>query len=55
MIKELKRVMITGMGSITPLVNTIEEFWENIVAGMSGVGMITKFNTTHLKQSLPPK
>jgi 3-oxoacyl-[acyl-carrier-protein] synthase II len=49
MIKDLKRVVITGMGAITPLGNTVDEFWKNIVAGKSGVGMITKFDTTHFK------
>lgn len=47
--KELKRVVITGMGAITPLGNTIDEFWKNIVAGQSGIDLITKFDTTHFK------
>ncbi len=49
MMKDLKRVVITGMGAITPLGNTVDEFWNNIIAGKSGVGMITKFDTTHFK------
>ena len=49
MIKELKRVVITGMGAITPLGNSVDEFWGNIVEGKSGVGFITKFNTAHFK------
>jgi 3-oxoacyl-[acyl-carrier-protein] synthase II len=49
MIKELKRVVVTGMGAITPLGNTVETFWKNIIAGKSGVEMITKFDTTHFK------
>ena|SRR5687768_9462718 len=49
MIKELKRVVITGMGAITPLGNSVNELWKNIMAGKSGVGMITKFDTTHFK------
>lgn len=48
-VKELKRVVVTGMGAITPLGNSIDEFWKNIVAGKSGVGMITKFDPTHFK------
>ena len=47
MIKDLKRVVVTGMGAITPLGNSVDEFWENIAAGKSGVDMITKFDTTH--------
>jgi len=49
MIKELKRVVITGLGAITPLGNSVDEFWKNIVEGKSGVGPITKFDTTHFK------
>ncbi len=49
MTKELKRVVITGMGSITPLGNTVEEFWKNIVEGKNGIGLITRFDTTHFK------
>lgn len=49
MAQELKRVVVTGMGAITPLGNTTDEFWKNIVAGKSGVDMITRFDTTHFK------
>jgi len=49
MMKELKRVVVTGMGAITPLGNNVEEFWQNIVAGKSGIGLITKFDTTNFK------
>lgn len=49
MIRELKRVVITGMGVISPLGNSTGEFWKNIVAGKSGVGLITKFDTTNFK------
>jgi 3-oxoacyl-[acyl-carrier-protein] synthase II len=49
MVKELKRVVITGMGAITPLGNSLNEFWKNIVAGKSGVDFITKFDTTNFK------
>jgi 3-oxoacyl-[acyl-carrier-protein] synthase II len=49
MIKDLKRVVITGLGAITPLGNTVDEFWKNIIAGKSGVDMITKFDTTNFK------
>jgi 3-oxoacyl-[acyl-carrier-protein] synthase II len=49
MIKDLKRVVITGMGGITPLGNSVDEFWKNIIAGKSGVDLITKFDTTNFK------
>lgn len=46
---KMKRVVITGMGALTPIGNTLEEFWQNAVAGKSGAGPITKFNTEHFK------
>lgn len=49
MTKELKRVVVTGLGAITPLGNSIDELWANLLAGQSGVGLITKFDTTHFK------
>ncbi len=49
MTKELKRVVVTGLGAITPLGNTVDEFWKNIAAGKSGIDLITKFDTTHFK------
>jgi 3-oxoacyl-[acyl-carrier-protein] synthase II len=52
MIKELKRVVITGMGAMTPLGNNVTDFWNNIKAGKSGVGLITKFDTTHFKTKI---
>jgi 3-oxoacyl-[acyl-carrier-protein] synthase II len=39
-----KKVVITGMGVISPLGNTVDEYWENLKAGKSGVGYISKFN-----------
>jgi 3-oxoacyl-[acyl-carrier-protein] synthase II len=52
MVKELKRVVITGVGAITPLGNTVAEFWEQIVAGKSGIGLITRFDTTQFKTKI---
>ncbi|CAN5802080.1 beta-ketoacyl-ACP synthase II [soil metagenome] len=45
----MKRVVITGLGAITPLGNSVNEFWENIVAGKNGVGPITKFDCSKFK------
>lgn len=45
----MKRVAITGLGAITPLGNSVAEFWENILAGKSGAGPITKFDTAKFK------
>lgn len=45
----MKRVAITGLGAITPLGNTVEEFWNNIIAGKSGAAMLTKFDASKFK------
>ncbi|PZR22404.1 MAG: beta-ketoacyl-[acyl-carrier-protein] synthase II [Flavobacterium psychrophilum] len=45
----MKRVAVTGLGAITPLGNSVAEFWENILAGKSGAGPITKFDTAKFK------
>ncbi len=45
----MKRVAITGLGAITPLGNTVNEFWQNIVVGKSGAGMLTKFDASKFK------
>ncbi|WP_128547484.1 beta-ketoacyl-ACP synthase II [Larkinella soli] len=39
-----KRVVITGLGALTPIGNTVQEFWNGLSAGVSGAGPITKFN-----------
>lgn len=46
---ELKRVVVTGIGAITPLGNTAADFWQNLIAGKSGADVITKFDVTHYK------
>ncbi len=46
---ERKRVMVTGMGAITPLGLSPEEFWQNCLAGKSGVANITLFDASKLK------
>jgi 3-oxoacyl-[acyl-carrier-protein] synthase II len=46
---ELKRVVVTGIGALTPIGNTHKDFWENLVNGISGSGPITRFDTTNFK------
>ena len=46
---ELKRVVVTGLGAITPVGNGVPEFWENIVNGVSGAGPITHFDASLFK------
>lgn len=41
-----RRVVVTGMGALTPVGNTAEEFWNSLLAGKSGAGLITYFDTT---------
>ena len=46
---ELKRVVVTGLGAITPVGNDVPEFWENLVNGVSGAGPITHFDASLFK------
>ena len=46
---EKRRVVITGMGAVTPIGNTVEEFWNSVKAGKVGIGEITRFDTTDYK------
>ena len=45
----LKRVVVTGLGALTPVGNTAEETWNNLVAGASGAGPITRFDASLFK------
>jgi len=46
---ELKRVVVTGLGAITPLGNTVPEYWDSLVKGHSGAAPITRFDTSKFK------
>ena len=46
---ELNRVVVTGLGAVTPIGNTPEEMWKNLLAGKSGAAPITSFDTTNFK------
>ncbi|MBZ0200748.1 MAG: beta-ketoacyl-ACP synthase II [Ignavibacteriaceae bacterium] len=41
-----RRVVVTGMGAITPIGNSVEEYWNGLVEGKNGVDLITRFDTT---------
>lgn len=45
----IKRVVITGLGALTPIGNDVDSFWNNLKAGKSGAGPITKFDTSKFK------
>ncbi|MCC7454283.1 MAG: beta-ketoacyl-ACP synthase II [Crocinitomix sp.] len=46
---ELKRVVITGLGALTPIGNTIDEYWNSLKAGVSGAARITRFDAEKFK------
>lgn len=45
----MNRVVVTGLGALTPLGNSVADFWTNALRGVSGAAPITKFDTTHFK------
>jgi 3-oxoacyl-[acyl-carrier-protein] synthase II len=46
---EFKRVVVTGLGAITPVGNTVSDYWNNLVAGVSGAAPITRFDAGKFK------
>src|SRR6476646_10817144 len=46
---ELKRVVVTGLGAITPLGNTVTDYWDNLLKGVSGAAPITRFDASKFK------
>ncbi len=44
-----RRVVVTGMGAVTPIGNTLEEFWEGLKTGKNGANLITRFDTSEFK------
>ncbi len=47
-----RRVVVTGLGAITPLGNTVSEHWEGLINGVSGTGMITRFDASKFKSQI---
>jgi 3-oxoacyl-[acyl-carrier-protein] synthase II len=45
----MRRVVVTGLGAITPIGNNLHEYWEGLKNGISGSGLITRFNTEKFK------
>lgn len=48
----MRRVVVTGMGTITPIGNDVKSFWDSLVAGKNGIGKLTRFDTTDFKVKL---
>ena len=46
---ELKRVVVTGLGALTPIGNTLDEYWNSLINGVSGAAPITSFDATKFK------
>ncbi len=46
---ELKRVVITGLGALTPIGNTVDEYWKSLINGVSGAAPITYFDASKFK------
>ena len=46
---ELRRVVITGLGAITPIGNTVSEFWDALCKGVNGAGPVTRFDSSKFK------
>ncbi|RCH54511.1 beta-ketoacyl-[acyl-carrier-protein] synthase II [Mucilaginibacter hurinus] len=46
---EFKRVVVTGLGALTPIGNSVSEYWDALIKGVSGAALIKSFDTTHFK------
>ncbi|MFK8268594.1 beta-ketoacyl-ACP synthase II [Capnocytophaga cynodegmi] len=44
-----RRVVVTGLGALTPIGNNVEQYWENLIAGISGAAAITHFDASKFK------
>ena len=47
-----RRVVVTGLGAVTPVGNNVQTFWENVKTGKIGIGEITRFDTADFKVKL---
>ena len=47
-----KRVVVTGLGALTPIGNDVATYWNNLAAGVSGAGPITKFDASKFRTQI---
>lgn len=45
----MKRVVVTGLGALTPIGNNVDDFWQSLLTGVNGTNPITKFDTSKFK------
>jgi 3-oxoacyl-[acyl-carrier-protein] synthase II len=45
----MRRVVVTGLGAVTPIGNNVDSFWNNLISGKNGIDLITRFDTTDFK------
>ena len=45
----LRRVVVTGLGALTPIGNNVKEYWDSLITGVSGAAPITYFDATNFK------
>ena len=48
----MRRVVVTGLGAVTPIGNNMDEYWNGLVSGVNGIAPITRFDTTEFKSTL---
>jgi 3-oxoacyl-[acyl-carrier-protein] synthase II len=48
----MKRVVVTGMGAVTPVGNDVVSYWNSLIAGKHGIGPITRFDAENFKTKL---
>ena len=46
---QARRIVVTGIGALTPIGNNVETYWNNLINGVSGADMITQFDASKFK------
>ena len=48
----MRRVVVTGLGAVTPVGNTVEEFWRGLTSGICGIELISSFDASEMKAKI---